>query len=269
MTNTHIKGYSDVDLVTLSEKFYTWDSYNSNRYLTESSLRTRLYTSQIQKLENEKNTSSYLGNALSDLRQLRTDSESILSSKYNICDTSNPKCIKITNQSLKRDVDVVIANWYDDVKSIINDKGEYRGIQVYDKDLHVKGDADYPFLSIKRINDRGDATDGRLRKMIRFLKNVKAFSDHEIDLSSFDINAICYDIDVSKYQFVSFTNLVNVLYTEIKSICTNDSHANEVTSVDNREYIFRNNPGKLQNLKLMFAELEKIYSDLKRQLAFV
>jgi hypothetical protein len=105
--------------------------------------------------------------------------------------------------------------------------------------------------------------------MIRFLKNVKAFSDHEIDLSSFDINAICYDIDVSKYQFVSFTNLVNVLYTEIKSICTNDSHANEVTSVDNREYIFRNNPGKLQNLKLMFAELEKIYSDLKRQLAFV
>lgn len=26
MTNTHIKGYSDIDLLVISDKFYTWDS---------------------------------------------------------------------------------------------------------------------------------------------------------------------------------------------------------------------------------------------------
>jgi hypothetical protein len=31
------------------------------------------------------------------------------------------------------------------------------------------------------------------------LTNFKADSKQDIDLSSFDINAICYDIDMSKY----------------------------------------------------------------------
>jgi hypothetical protein len=266
MTNTHIKGHSDIDLLTICDKFYTWDRYNSNRYLTESSLRSRLYTSQIAKLESETTGAGYAGDTLSDLRQLRNDSEAILRKKYLICDTSGAKSIKITNQDLKRDVDVVIANWYDDVKSIINDKGEYRGVQVYDKDRHEKGDTDFPFLSIKRINERGDYTDGRLRKMIRFLKNIKAFSEYEIDLSSFDINAICYDIAVSSYQYAPFTELVKVLYAQLKSICTNENHANEICSVDEREYIFRGNPGKLNNVKMIFRELEKIYSDLRQQI---
>jgi hypothetical protein len=237
--------------------------------LTESSLRAGLYTSQIAELENVVNSSSYAGNALSDLRQLRSDSEDILRDKYLICDTTGAKSIKITNQDLKRDVDIVIANWYDDVKSIIYDKGDYRGVQVYDKDRHEKGDPDYPFLSIKRINERGDATNGRLRKMIRFLKNIKAFSDHEIDLSSFDINAICYDIAMSSYQYASFTELVRVLYAQMKSICTNENHANRICSVDEREYIFRGNPTKLNNVRLVFGELEKIYSDLRLQVSYV
>ena len=217
MTDTHIKGYSDIDLLTICDKFYSYDVTNIKLILETPERREKYYQSSIEKLQHEVNISSYQGNSLDDLRNLRLNSEKILTETYEICDTKKPKAIKIINKSLNREVDVVIANWYDDVTSIINDKGDYRGIQVYNKDTHSKEKADYPFLSIKRINERSSETNGRLKKMIRFLKNSKANSDHDIDLSSFDINAICYDIKVSEYLNLSFYELVvkyhNIVYT--------------------------------------------------------
>jgi hypothetical protein len=264
MTDTHIKGHSDIDLLVICDKFYQYDSHRINQILNDASLKQGFMSTSISRMQSEVNKSNYTGDSLDDLRQLRIKSENVLRSKYSVCDTSKPKSIKIKNLDLKREVDTVIANWYDDVRSVINDRGEYRGIQVYDKDKDVQGDPDYPFLSIQRINDRSAETGGRLKKLIRFSKNCKANSDHNIDLSSFDINAICYDIDKAKYQNVSFYELVPVLYNQIKSICTNSTHADDVVSVDGKEPIFRYNLGKLENLKKLLAEIEAIFVDLKK-----
>ncbi|MDZ7775956.1 MAG: hypothetical protein U5L09_10375 [Bacteroidales bacterium] len=185
-----------------------------------------------------------------------------MNEKYNMCDISKPKSIKITNLDLNRDVDVVIANWYDDIKSIVYDKGDFRGIQIYDKHQNKKGKDDYPFLSIKRINDRSAFTGGRLKKMIRFLKNVKYHSDYEIELTSFDINAICYDINTSKYIDSPFYDLVKVIYNQLDSISLNKEHSDNLKSVDEHEYIFRNNSDKLENLKLIMSEVKSIFNDL-------
>jgi hypothetical protein len=261
MTNTHIKGHSDIDLLVISEKFYRWDSSNVNRYLNESSIRSRLPLGQIRKLENEVNATPYQGNTLDDLLGLRKDSEIILGSVYEDCNTSNAKAIKIKNKNLKRDVDIVIANWYDDISSILNDKGENRGIQVYNKTFHRREDADFPFLSIQRINERGELTKGRLKKMIRFIKNIKA--EAEINLSSFDINAICYDIDVDKYQNATFVELVPVIYNQMKKICTNQVYADSLLSVDGREYIFKGKQDKIEQLQKVLQEVDSIMSDLK------
>lgn len=263
MTDTHIKGYSDIDLLTICDKFYQYDATRVKQVLESAEDRARFYQSSIDKLQKEVNTSSYTGNALDDLKSTRLDSEKILSEKYSTHDITKPKAIKIKNLSLNREVDVVIANWYDDVSSIINDKGDYRGIQVYNKDTHSREKADFPFLSIKRINDRSAETNGRLKKMIRFLKNNKANSDHDIDLSSFDINAICYDIKTSEYRNLSFYELVPVIYNQLKNICTSQTKADEIISVDGREYIFRYNSTKLENLKKLLAEVEGIFDDLK------
>lgn len=262
MTNTHIKAYSDIDLLTISEKFYQADNSKIRQILENSERRSKYYSTSITKMEREISASTYQGNALDDLRYNRLKSEEVLSNIYLICDKSKPKSIKIENLSLKREVDVVIANWYDDVKSIVNDKGEYRGIQIYNKEEHQRENADYPFLSIKKINDRGNETNGRLKKMIRFIKNVKALSNHEIKLSSFDINAVCYDIDIAKYRHLSFYDLVPVIYNQLKSICDNKTHSDEIISVDGREYIFRYNSEKLNNLKLVLNEIQSIYIDL-------
>jgi hypothetical protein len=263
MTDTHIKGHSDIVLLTICEKFYQPDSWNFKAILETPELRSKYYQSSLDKFQREINSTSYTGNALDDLNQIRLDSERILSEKYQTHDISKPKAIKIKNLSLNREVDIVIANWYDDVSSVINDKGDYRGIQVYNKETHSRESADFPFLSIKRINERSSETTGRLKKMIRFLKNSKANSDHVIDLSSFDINAICYDIKVSEYQHLSFYELVPVMYNQMKTICTNQTHAEDLVSVDGKEYIFRNKSAKLTNLKLLLAEVEAIFIDFK------
>ena len=267
MTDTHIKGFSDIDLLTITDKFYSFDLNKVRQILVSFSERNKYEQSSINKMETEINKSTYQGNALQDLLELRNQSESILVDVYDICDTTKPKSIKIKNQSLNREVDIVIANWYDDVSSIINNKGDFRGIQVYNKETHSKGDPDFPFLSIKRINERSSFTNGRLKKMIRFLKNVKADSGQEIDLSSFDINAICYDIKSSTYETLSFYELVPVIYNQLKEICQNQTKADSITSVDEREFIFRYNNKKLSNLRLLMAEVEGIFVDLKRTLS--
>jgi hypothetical protein len=263
MTDTHIKGYSDIDLLTISEKFYSWDSYTIKQILETPDRRNKFYQSSIDKLQREVDITSYTGDPISDLKNLRIDCEKILSDTYSINDITKPKSIKIKNQSLNREVDIVISNWYDDVTSIINDKGDYRGIQIYNKDTNSREKADYPFLSIKRINDRSAETNGRLKKMVRFLKNLKANSDHDICLSSFDINAICYDIKVPEYKNLSFYELVPVIYNQMKSISDNQTHSDGLVSVDGREYIFRGNSTKLQNLKYLLAEVEAIFVEFK------
>ncbi|MDO7874343.1 hypothetical protein Q5H93_06335 [Hymenobacter sp. ASUV-10] len=262
MTNTHIRAHSDIDLLTISNDFFSYDHAGMSLVANNTNYQSSYFPRQVQLLKETVEGPRYSGSATETLRQLRLDSEGILGRKYVTCDKTHAKAIKIRNQGIGRDVDVVIANYYDDITSVINSKGRYRGIQVYNKDTNAKGSADYPFLSIDRINERGIQTVDRIKRMIRFLKNMKAKSGHDITLSSFDFNAICYDIPAANYRTSTFLQLVPVLHDQIQSICFNSSHSNRLTSVDGREHIFRDNPTKLAQLRLVFAELSSVYTDL-------
>lgn len=262
MTNTHIKGYSDIDLLTITDKFYTRDISRVKQILENSDNRLRFNEDSIRKLECESNSGAYVGDALTDLLLNRLKSEQKMQETYIDCNIDEPKAIKINNRNLSREVDIVTANWYDDVNSIINGKGEHRGVQIYNKRTNEKGEADYPFLSISRINNRSSLTNGRLKKMIRFLKHCKSESNYQIGLSSFDINAICYDIKSDIYKDLPFFELVLVIYNQLKRICEDDTYADNIISVDGREYIFRYDIEKKANLKQMLEEVEAIYFDL-------
>nr|WP_294948795.1 hypothetical protein [uncultured Mucilaginibacter sp.] len=262
MTNTHIKGYSDIDLLAMSEKFYSRDISEVNRILQDPVRKQSYHIPQINSLITEQNLSVYQGSSLEDLLLLRLNSETILSGVYSIHDLTKPKSIKIHNTNLKRDVDIVVANWYDDIRSIVNGRGENRGIQIYNKELHQVGNADYPFLSISRINSRSSQTSGRLKKMIRFLKNLKAKSTLAIGLNSFEFNAICYDIAPTKYQTLTYYQLVYVLYQQIHALASSAYLADNLLSVDGSEFVFRGKPSKLESLKNLLIEIQAIYIDL-------
>lgn len=261
MTRTHIRGVSDIDLLTITKKFQDTDYTKAKNYVDNNIYSYDQYSSNIRNWVNY--FSRYTGDANNDLGLLRFDDERVLKSHYVICDTSKPKSIKITNQNLHRDVDVVVASWHDSIDYIGGKGDEYRGIYIYIKEQNERLGPDFPFLSIERINNCSTYTGGRLKKMIRFLKNVKADATVTIDLSSFDINAICYDIDAETYKDSYYLDLVHVLWLKLYNICNRESEANNLKSVDGTEYIFRYNPSKLENLKKLEKEIWGIYNELK------
>ena len=126
MTNTHIYGYSDIDLLVISDDFYGWDKTHVEGILADPIRRGKYRDDTISKLVHETKLSPYNG-SIEKLSTIRDTCEVTLSQKYQKCDTSKAKSIQIYNSSLNRDVDVVVSNWHDDVTSIINDKGDYRG----------------------------------------------------------------------------------------------------------------------------------------------
>jgi hypothetical protein len=272
MTNTHIRGYSDIDLLTICEKFYTFDRNGISNTLNSFEKCLQLNSEQKSRLSDALSGGGYLF-ANSDLRQLRLDCERILKNAYTNTNIEKPKSIKIGLTSPKRDVDVVIANWYKNANFYINDDKKYLGIKVF-----VKGDEhyqdtelkpDFPFLSISRINEKDLMVNGRLKKMIRFLKTVKADSDNAEDfkLSSFDFNAICYDINPISYREKNYLDLVFVVYRQLEYLVNSNNLRNNLKSVDGNEFIFRNEDGtenaeKVESLRWMINEISVIIKDL-------
>jgi hypothetical protein len=258
ISDTHIKGYSDIDLLVISEDFYKIDREDIAKNLQYYSQ----YPILAKKLSNELYSPPYLGNIIRDLYSIRMSSERKLCATYNECNTTKPKSIKIKNLDLNREVDVVIACWHDNISSVLHDKGDYRGIGIFDKSLSSIGEPDFPFLNARLIQEKSAQTDGRLKKMIRFLKNCKEDSSNTIEVSSFDIYAMTYHIDINNYSNSTDAELIEVLYQQLLSLCTNRQKADNLVSVDGREYIFRNATEKIQHVQKLLNEVEGIRADI-------
>lgn len=264
MTKTHIRGNSDIDLLTLTGKFNDTD-YTQARNIVESSMYEYSFNQQLRLKDFVGSFSHYQGDANNDLKLLRLENETILKQIYSSCDIEKTKAIRITNLNLNRDVDIVTASWHNSIDYIVSQDKTYRGIQIYDKALNMRLGPDFPFLSINRINVRSSETNGRLKKMIRFLKNVRSDSDKKITLTSFEINAICYNIDINKYKDKYYLDLVGVLWLELYNLCQDEEKANNLKSVDGTEYVFRGKQQKLEDLRLLNNEVFSIYQDLQKK----
>ena len=172
--------------------------------------------------------------------------------------------MKITNQHLHRDVDVVTSSWFQSLDYILSGMpDEKRGIKIYNKCLGYAEGPDYPFLSISRINERSAETQGRLKRMIRFLKNVRTDSEKDIPLNSFEINAICYSIPVWEYSSMDYKALVGLLWQKMYHLWSNGK-CDDLVSVVGNEYVFKGKPEKIQALKDLEDEVFKINQDLNK-----
>lgn len=263
MTNTHIRGNSDIDLLVLCDKFYYANNSVVERQYSSDLNSFQLNESQINRLESHVgNAGNYSGNSSQDLRDIRLKSENKMRAIYYICDTTKPKCISITNQNLHRDVDIVVAAWHKTYEGIRDGASKKNSVRIYDKELDDVGRVESPFVSIDRINTKDSSVNGRLKKMIRFTKTLKYDSKEEIDLSSFEINAICYNIDVNNYFRKAFYDLVPVLAQEFAKIVTDASYRDNIVSVDGSEYIFRGKEKKLGPITQMYLEIDELLKDL-------
>lgn len=177
--DVHIRGVSDVDLLTLDERFLTFASHGpkgqSGHY----------YPTPLTSLQT--------------LMQLRREAETLLKDKYPkaTVDCSGGKAISLSGGSLARPVDVVPSHWNDTYTYQVSGQPHDRGVTILNKKIPETVD-NLPFLHIKRVHDRDTMVRGGLKKAIRLTKNVKNDAEHETVaamLPSFDIAALMYHAD--------------------------------------------------------------------------
>lgn len=262
MTQTHIRAASDIDLLTISAKF---SNTEIDRVRKELQPPVQCSYSEMASLQRYSDSFSlYTGNFLQDLKELRAENERILTSQYTYVDITKPKSIKVHPTQYGVDVDVVVAAWFDSFDFVRHGQNKiYRGIGIYNKEKDSRENPSFPFLSIYRINKRSADTQGRLKKMIRFLKNIKEDLGNNINLTSFEINAICYDIPVSKYQNSTNLDLVYILWDKLYDIANNRFTAMQIKSVDGTEFVFIKNPDRYESVGKLKDLVWSIYQQLR------
>jgi hypothetical protein len=170
--NTHIRLHSDIDLLTVTDKYFT----------LEPPLKP---------------STPYTGNPIADLLALRATATEALRRNYPTADVdaSGSRCVSISGGSLARKVDVVACNWLHTEAYVRTQAKSLLGIQVLDTNGPSRV-ANFPFLHNARLAERDDAIGGKLRRCIRIAKCVRYDSETKIDFSSYDIASLCHAIPV-------------------------------------------------------------------------
>jgi hypothetical protein len=177
--NTHTRRYSDVDILVATGRYY-W----VKPPLTPSN--------------------PYTGNATNDLLELRTDMvETIERVFYTVnIDDSGGKAVAISGGSLNRKMDLVPVSWLYNVNSINTTALTHRGIKLYDKkDKNFV--ENYPFLHLYLCEEKDSYVDGKFKKLVRYVKNVRRDSDKRINISSYDATALMYHMNNMELAVVS------------------------------------------------------------------
>ena len=168
--DTHIRFYSDVDLLTVAGNFSFVEPPNTP-------------------------TVPYSGNPIEEMKAIRKSAVTTLTSAFPkaVVDESGQKAVKISGGSLTREVDVIVCGWWQTTEYVAYQKKIWLGIEV----LHLadgKLIPNKPFLHNHEISVRDSNCNGSVRKLIRLLKSLKYDSDEMIDFSSYDIAGVVHSM---------------------------------------------------------------------------
>lgn len=166
--NTHIRAFSDIDILTLEARFH--------------SLEHPLLPS-----------SPYKGDPIKDLCQIREICSETLITAFPTAtvDSSGARSLKISGGSLARDVDIVPANWYNTVKYSETGQSVFRGVHILNYPER-KREKDTPFIHGALFSQRDQLFNLNMRRLVRLCKSLKYDSNRDDVPSSYDIEAIVY-----------------------------------------------------------------------------
>ena len=242
--NTHIKAYSDLDLLVLDGRFVT-----------------------LQRPQEP--ASPYAGDPLQDLLQIRRICISHLGSAFPKAkvDDSGPRSVKISGGSLVRTVDVVSSNWYNTNDFAEKKHKVYRGVQILN--AHKPGrEIDLPFMHGWLIDYKDNNTIGNTRKLIRLLKSLKYDSDGKADMSSYDIESLVYrmvDAEMQK-QHGEEIPLAYRCWIWLKNVEANQPLRESLAAPDERRKIFADGKATLTQLSALRIELERLLYEVEQGL---
>lgn len=166
--NTHIRAYSDIDVLTLEKRFHSLENPQVPPY-------------------------PYKGDPVADLCQIREICDETLRSAFPKADvdSSGARSIKISGGSLAREVDVVPANWYNTNKYAETSNELFRGIHILNYPARER-EKDTPFVHGAILSVRDDGFEGNVRRLIRLSKSLKYDSGRNDVPSSYDIESLIF-----------------------------------------------------------------------------
>lgn len=249
--DVHIRGVSDVDLLTID-----------GRLLTYSAIGRRANTYGSTPLT-----------SLGVLLELRKEAERILKSAYPAAtvDCSGGKCIALSGGSLARPVDVVPSHWSDNAAYQSSLLEHDRGVMILNKRVPETLE-NLPFLHIKLVHDSDQSVLGGLKKAIRLAKNVKNDAENEKDaakLPSFDIAALLYHADHSALR-AGYTFELSILRETQRFFdwCYWNPEAAKLLRTPDGTRCVLDKPEKLTGLLAISTELDMLAKEVAREQLF-
>lgn len=246
--NIHIRGVSDVDLLTLETSFLIFHSSGPLASAYSTTART----------------------SLGVLGDLRSSIEKILPASFPKAevDTSGGKAIAISGGSLARPVDVVPCHWYDTIAYQQSRQLHDRGVVILDRKV-PKTIENFPFKHIKLIEDRCNSCLGGLRKAVRLCKNVKADAVEEgtkINFSSFDIAATMYHADQTalKIGYLYELRILAEVQRHLDYLYHNPEAAKKLRVPDGSRVIF-DTQEKYEGMKALSLEIDDLVKNVAKE----
>jgi hypothetical protein len=248
--DVHVRGVSDVDLLTLDGRFLTYASSGA--------------------LAQTNNYSTTPLTSLGVLQELRRDAERALRNAYPAAnvDCSGGKCIAISGGSLPRPVDVVPSHWNDTTDYQRSRQEHDRGVTILNKKVPMTID-NLPFLHIKRVHDADALALGGLKKAIRLTKNVKNDAENQVGaakLPSFDIAALLYHADRAALRS-GYTHELFILAETQRFLdwCyRNQAQARLLRTPDGSRAIL-DSDAKIQGLLTISSEMDELSREVARE----
>jgi hypothetical protein len=241
--NIHIRGVSDVDLLTIDAMYLTYATGGSG--------------ANIGRYRPDQRSS------VDVLRSLRQHCERTLRTAYPAAkvDTSGSKAIKISGGSLARPVDVVPSHWNDTIEYQSTFAEHDRGVTILDTSVPTTIN-NLPFKHIKLVTDRCNETYGSLRKAIRLCKHVKADLEDEgqtVSLTSFDIASIMFHADRQALANGRYFELAILAETQrqLDRLYVNQDYARTLDVPDGTRRIF-DSPKKFDGLLTLSLEMDRL-----------
>jgi hypothetical protein len=244
--NTHIRYYSDVDVLVLIDKFYDLEPPQTP-------------------------TVPYTGNPIEDLKTLRASCARELGVAFPAAevDDSGSTCVSISGASLVCRVDVVPASWYNTVSYSGGGGSHTRGVMVFNRP-EGKRKPNYPFLFNFRLHERDGGRNGVPRMLIRLLKTLKADSEEEssrlIEFSSFDICSLLYRMPDNYLQAdirMPLDIVRNVLFW-IYAVLNQQDLVTSLKVIDDSRLIF-DKTEKVGGLRRLQEDLLDLYSEAVKE----
>lgn len=231
-SDTHIRIYSDIDLLALNGCFVSLDPGVPSSH-------------------------PYGGDTMTELTSMRLDAARLLKSNFPAAtvDDSPGKLISLEGGSLSRKIDVVIGNWWDTELWKQYKVKMARGVRILDTKI-PELIRNKPFWHNHQI-DTKDKKTGGLRKVIRLLKTLKYDAEPGLKISSYDIAAIAWNMSDSalSVQPNAYLALAKNAQDELKKFIDNRALRDGLNVPNGTRTIFGAGGATLESLRALHAEL--------------